>query len=149
MIKLIINLSNPLFLFSLILIGLLVGCTTPNSKNLCAHKSDTTSISVKTAYNLIKDNASNPQFVILDVRKPEDFIKEHIANAINIDFKSEIFSAKLDSLDKRKTYLINCYGGFRSKNTMGMMEKKGFAKLYNMKGGFMKWRAKRLPTVSK
>jgi len=118
------------------------------SKCLNTRNSDTTSIKVKKAYRLIKANASNPKFVILDVRKPDDFLKEHIENAVNIDFKSGNFSDKLDSLDKSKTYLINCYGGFRSKNTMRMMEEKGFTKLYNMKGGIMKWRAKKLPTVS-
>ncbi|RPH32569.1 MAG: rhodanese-like domain-containing protein [Bacteroidales bacterium] len=106
------------------------------------------SINVSKAYKIIKENINNSKFVILDVRKPDDFRKEHIANAINIDFKSDNFSSKLDSLDKSKTYLINCYGGFRSKSTMGMMEKKGFAKLYNMKGGIIKWRAKKLPLVT-
>ena len=118
------------------------------STNLNVNNSDTTSINVKKAYKLIKENAGNPIFVILDVRKSDDFIKEHIASAINIDFKSDDFSAKLDSLDKSKTYLINCYGGFRSRNTMGLMEKKGFVKLYNMKGGIIKWRARKLPLVS-
>ena len=131
------------------LVGFLFNCSTPGSKNLSNNNSDTSSIKVNQAYKLIKENTSNPYFVILDVRKPDDFQNGHIANAINIDFKSENFSSRLDSLDKGKTYLINCYGGFRSKNTMGMMEKKGFTKLYNMKGGIMKWRAKKLPVVTK
>ena len=131
------------------LVGLLFCCSTPGTKNLSNSNCDTSSINVNHAYKLIKQNASNTNFIILDVRKPNDFEKEHIANAINIDFKSDDFSSILDSLDKSKTCLINCYGGFRSKNTMGMMEQKGFAKLYNMKGGIMKWRAKKLPVVSK
>jgi rhodanese-related sulfurtransferase len=106
---------------------------------------DTTSIKVNKAYKLIKVNANNLQFVILDVRKPDDFQKDHIANSINIDFKSDNFSSTIDQLDKSKTYLIYCYGGFRSKNTMQLMEKKGFTKIYNMKGGIIKWRAKKLP----
>ncbi len=114
-------------------------------KNLDSSNGDTTSIKVNKAYKLIKVNANNSQFVILDVRKPDDFQKEHIAKSINIDFKSEDFSNKIDQLDKGKTYLVYCYGGFRSKNTMQLMEKKGFTKIYNMKGGIMKWRAKKLP----
>ena len=141
--------NDPNTLFFLVIMGLLVSCTTPSSKNLSIGASDTMSIGVNKAYKLIKENANNSNFVILDVRKPDDFEKEHIANAINIDFKSDDFSTKLDSLDKSKTYLINCYGGFRSKNTMGLMQKKGFVKLYNMKGGMMKWRVKKLPLVSK
>ena len=114
-------------------------------KNLDSSNGDTTSIKVNKAYKLIRANANNLQFVILDVRKPDDFQKDHIANSINIDFKSEDFSKKIDQLDKGNTYLVYCYGGFRSKYTMQLMEKKGYTKIYNMKGGIMKWRAKKLP----
>jgi len=136
------------FVIALFFLGQVLNCSTPKSNSINAEGADTTSINVKQAYKLIGDNKDNSNFVILDVRKPDDFQKEHINNAINIDFKSDNFSERLDSLDKNKTYLINCYGGFRSRNTMGMMEKKGFKKLYNMKGGFIKWRLKKLPVIS-
>ncbi|NVO09252.1 MAG: rhodanese-like domain-containing protein [Bacteroidales bacterium] len=135
------HLISALLILFLIAIDISGKCS--SIKNL--DSTDTTSIKVNKAYKLIKANANNSQFVILDVRKPDDFLKEHIANAINIDFKSEDFSNKIDLLDKGKTYLVYCYGGFRSKNTMQLMEKKGFKKIYNMKGGIMKWRAKKLP----
>jgi len=134
-------------LIGLLFLGFLWNCSSPKSNCTNADVKDTISISVKQAFKLIEENKVNPNFVVLDVRKPEDFQKEHIANAMNIDFKSDSFSFKLDKLDKSKAYLINCYGGFRSKNTMKMMKEKGFQKLYNMKGGFMKWRAKRYPVV--
>lgn len=103
-------------------------------------------IRVVKANKLIAENAGNTQFVILDVRKPDDYLKEHIANAINLDFKSDDFSTKLNQLDKDKTYLVYCYGGFRSKNTLEMMKSLHFKRVYNMKGGFIKWRSKGLPT---
>lgn len=135
-------------LIGLLFLGFLTNCSTPRTNSTNAVVKDTLSISVKQASKLIAENKDNSNFVILDVRKPEDFQKEHIANAMNIDFKSDSFSFKLDKLDKNKIYLINCYGGFRSKNTMKMMEGKGFVKLYNMKGGFMKWKLKKLPIIS-
>ncbi len=128
-------------------LGFLSNCSPSKSNRTNVDVKDTISISVKQALKLITENKDDSSFVILDVRKSEDFQKEHIANAINIDFKSDSFSYKIDNLDKNKTYLINCYGGFRSKNTMKMMKEKDFQKLYNMKGGFMKWRAKRYPVV--
>ena len=106
------------------------------------------SISVGRANKIIYEYLENPQFVILDVRKTDDYSKEHINKAINIDFKSSDFSIRLDSLDKSKIYLVHCYGGYRSKITLQMMEGKHFTKVYNMKGGIMKWRAKKLPLVS-
>lgn len=134
-------------LMGLLFLFVLTNCSTQVTISINAEANDTLSISVKQALKFIEENKDNPNFVILDVRKSDDFQKEHIANAINIDFKSDSFSFKLDKLDKNKTYLINCYGGFRSKNTMKMMREKGFPRLYNMKGGFMKWRAKGYPIV--
>ncbi len=131
----------------ILFLGSLWKCSSSKRNGANTDLKDTLSISVKQAFKLIRENIDNPNFVVLDVRKPDDFQKEHIANAMNIDFKSDSFSFKLDKLDKNKTYLINCYGGFRSMNTMKMMKEKGFQKLYNMKGGFMKWRAKRYPVV--
>lgn len=142
-----INLSKKLIpaLLILFFISINISGKCSSIKNLDSTNGDTTSIKVNKAYKLIKVNANNLQFVILDVRKSDDFLKEHITSAINIDFKSEDFSNKIDQLDKSKTYLVYCYGGFRSKNTMQLMEKKGFKKIYNMKGGIIKWRAKKLP----
>jgi rhodanese-related sulfurtransferase len=140
------NIGN--ILLGLLFLSCLSNCSTSKTNSANADVKDTISISVKQAFKIITENKDNSNFVILDVRKPEDFQKEHIAKAMNIDFKSDSFSIKLDNLDKNKTYLINCYGGFRSKNTMKMMKEKGFVKLYNMKGGFIKWKLKKLPTIS-
>jgi len=107
------------------------------------------SINVLKAAKIIRLNEGNARFVVLDVRKPDDYSKEHLVNAINIDFKSSDFSLKLDSLDKSKTYIVICYAGVRSKNTMKLMEELHFRKVYSIKGGMMKWRAKKLPLVSK
>jgi len=109
---------------------------------------DTTSIKASKAYRLIKANQNNPQFVVLDVRKPNDFLKEHIDNAINIDFKSSDFKFRLECLDKSKTYIVICYAGVRSRNTMAQMEKLNFKKVYSIKGGMMKWRGKKLPVTN-
>jgi rhodanese-related sulfurtransferase len=43
--------------------------------------------------------------------------------------------------------MVYCYGGVRSKKTMELMEKLHFTKVYNVKGGMMKWKAKGLPVV--
>jgi rhodanese-related sulfurtransferase len=144
------------FFLSLILIIQVISnesyaCLNSDSKSF-SNYSDTLkfykSIKVSRAFRLAKENENNPQFVILDVRKADDFQKEHIANAINIDFKLDDFSVRLDQLDKNKIYMVNCYGGFRSQNTMQLMKEKGFTKVYNVKGGIIKWRMKKLPVVT-
>lgn len=105
------------------------------------------SISASKAAKIIKLNENKQRFVILDVRASDDYNKGHIFNAININFKSSDFPIKLDELDRGMTYLVYCYGGIRSKQTMQMMKDKNFTSVYNMKGGMMKWKAKGLPVV--
>jgi len=91
-------------------------------------------IKVIKANKIIAENENNPQFVVLDVRNPEDYRKDHIAKAVNIDFKSSDFSARLDNLNKTKTYLVVCYAGVRSKSTMQLMQSLHFSKVYSIKG---------------
>jgi rhodanese-related sulfurtransferase len=104
-------------------------------------------INPEQAFTLIQDNKNNPDFVILDVRTPEEFADGYIENAINLDFYSEVFRDELDKLDKDETYLIYCRSGNRSGRTLPIMEELGFRKVHNMHGGIVEWQAKGLPTT--
>ncbi|MHC1704556.1 MAG: rhodanese-like domain-containing protein [Tenuifilaceae bacterium] len=112
-----------------------------NSDTLSFYKD----IKIRKALKLVKENIENPYFIILDVRGLGEFSEGHIPNAININYKSEDFKDRLDSLDKEKTYLVYCVAGYRSKKSMNMMKEKGFKYVYNMKGGMMKWKSKKFP----
>ncbi len=104
-------------------------------------------ISPQEAFTLIQDNQNNPDFVIIDVRTPQEFADGYIEDASNIDFYSETFRDELDSLDKSKTYLIYCRSGARSGKTLNMMAELDFEKVYNVLGGILAWKAEELPTV--
>ncbi|MFC1910316.1 rhodanese-like domain-containing protein [Chloroflexota bacterium] len=65
-------------------------------------------ISAQTAYDMIQDNKDNSDFVILDVRTPDEFNSGHIAGAIMIDINSPNFKAKLSEIDRNKIYLVYC-----------------------------------------
>ena len=99
------------------------------------------------AFALIEDNQNNPDFVILDVRTPEEFADGHLENAINLDIYSETFLNELDLMDKSKTYLIYCRSGNRSGQALDIMEELDFREVYNMMGGILEWEAEGLPTV--
>jgi len=88
---------------------------------------------------------STPDAVLLDVRTPEEVRKGSIANATNIDFFGKGFDEKIENLDKGKTYFVYCAGGSRSGETMELMEKLGFKKIYNLKDGFNAWKEKKMP----
>jgi rhodanese-related sulfurtransferase len=97
-------------------------------------------INTGKAQNLIEENSGNPDFVILDVRTPEEYAEGHIENAINMNFYEDAFPEELESLDMDKTYLIYCRSGGRSGSAFKMMKKLGFRNVYNMEGGILRWR---------
>ena len=97
---------------------------------------------------VIEENAENPDFVILDVRRPEEFNTEHIEDAINVDFYSESFREHLDSLDKEKTYLIYCRTANRTGQTVPIMQELGFTQVYHMLGGITDWKAQGFETMA-
>ncbi len=104
-------------------------------------------ITPQEAYTSIQENQDNPDFVIIDVRTPEEFAEEHIENAINIDFYSETFPDELNIFDKNKIYLIYCRSGRRSASALDIMEELNFREAYNMTGGIIQWQAEGFPTV--
>ena len=104
-------------------------------------------VTPQEAFTLIQNNQNNPDFVIIDVRTPEEFDGEHIENATNIDFYSEALRDELNKLDKNKTYLIYCAVGGRSGSALDIMAELNFKEVYNMSGGINQWKAEGLPTV--
>lgn len=104
-------------------------------------------VTPQEAYTSIQENQDNPDFVIIDVRTPEEFTEGYIEGAINIDFYSETFADELDILDKNKTYLIYCRSDNRSGRALPLMEELNFREVYNMTGGIIAWNAEGFPTV--
>ena len=104
-------------------------------------------ITPQEAFTLIQDNQNNPDFVIIDVRTPEEFAGGHIENANNMDFRSKTFRDELNELDKDKAYLVYCRSGRRSGNTLKIMAGLNFREVYNISDGINKWKAEGLPTT--
>jgi len=104
-------------------------------------------ITPQEAFTLIQKNQDNPDFVIIDVRTPEEFDAERIENATNIDFYSEAFRDMLNNLDKNKTYLIYCRSGGRSGSALDIMAELNFKEVYNILGGINLWKTEGLPTI--
>ena len=68
---------------------------------------------------LIEENRENPNFVIVDVRGPDEFAAGHIPGAVNIN--SANFEEHIGSLDPEAVYLICCQKGGRSAGVREMM----------------------------
>jgi rhodanese-related sulfurtransferase len=101
----------------------------------------------KLAFEYIKKNRRNPNFVVLDIRTPQEFQEGHIEGAVNIDYRSPTFVAYLEKFDKAKTYFVYCRVGRRTADAIRIMAQKGFKNIYKTSGDIVAWRAAGLPLV--
>ncbi len=104
-------------------------------------------ISVQKAYELMQDHQSNTDFVVLDIRTPEEYAAGYVEDAINMDYYAADFEQQLDKLDKNQTYLVYCRTANRSGQAMPIFEELGFKTVYNMLGGIVAWQAAGYPIV--
>ncbi|WP_457590332.1 rhodanese-like domain-containing protein [Geoglobus sp.] len=96
-------------------------------------------ISVDEAWRLVEEHRGDENFVVLDVRSHDDFVKGHIEGAINVDVFDKEFPEKVKELGINKTYLVYCKTGFRSRIAAKMMVELGIKDVYNMVGGIDEW----------
>ncbi len=121
----------------------LAGCA--NNNDLKANIFGTTNpASVK---EIIANNLNNPDFVIMDVRTPQEYAEMHLPGATNTDYRAENFKDELEKMNKEKSYLIYCRTGVRSSEAYKIMTTIGFNKVYNLQGGITKWMEEGNPVV--
>lgn len=134
----------------ILVFGLVGGCTESKESTEENEKGTTSDqiikdITPKEAYDLIKKNKDNKDFIIIDVRTPEEYKEGHIKNAKLIDFNAGEFDKEVEKLDKGKKYLIYCRIANRSGEAATQMMEKGFKEVYNMEGGIVQWEAEGFP----
>ena len=113
------------------LAGLSAGCSSGNQdiRNITAEESDSLYIA----------NRGNPDFVVVDVRTPEEWSRARIEGSINIDQMADTFPDEIDKLDKTRLYLIYCTDAKRSVEALALMKQKGFKTVYEIEGGVIAW----------
>lgn len=84
---------------------------------------------------------SMPDVQLIDVRTPQEYAGQHIERAVNIDVNSADFDKKMASLDKSKPVFVYCMVGGRSHKAATKLKEMGFAEVYDLEGGIMKWNA--------
>jgi glyoxylase-like metal-dependent hydrolase (beta-lactamase superfamily II)/rhodanese-related sulfurtransferase len=72
--------------------------------------------------------------VIADVRKKSEHESEHVLGALNAPLDYVNDSMKL--MDKDKTYLVHCAGGYRSVIFASILKARGYDNLIDVQGGF-------------
>lgn len=85
-------------------------------------------------------------FVLLDVRTPEEFAKGNIAGSVNLPV-DQVQEKVVQTLpDKSKIMYVYCLSGSRSAQAVTDMIKLGYSQVYSMTSGLLAWRAKKYPT---
>ena len=80
-------------------------------------------------------------YIILDVRRPDEFAEGHIPNAINVANES-IGTDEIEQLpDKDQLILVYCRSGRRSKEAAQKLVKLGYTNIVEF-GGILDWTGK-------
>ena len=102
--------------------------------SLSLHSQETIE-SISYADYLNIDNSND--FIVIDVRTPEEHKIKRIKNSININFYDEKFIDLFKIYDKDENILIYCRSGRRSLEAVKNLSKKGFKNIYDLKGGIL------------
>ena len=130
-----------------LLLSLFAPLASPAEPQVPATEFTETMVQPRDAFALIQKNKDNPQFVVLDVRTPEEFGEGHIDGAINIDYNTGGFKTLVGELDKTRTYFVYCRTGRRSGGAIKVMKDLGFVSIVRMKGDILAWQSAGLPLV--
>ena len=116
-----------LFLLSLLL---LAGCAAPVDSEASYQQ-----VSMDEAIAIME---SESDYIILDVRTPEEFAEKHIPDAINIPNET-IGTEKIPELpDKAQLILVYCRSGNRSKQASDKLVSLGYTNIVEF-GGINDW----------
>lgn len=87
----------------------------------------------------------DPDLVVLDVRKPEEFAAGHVPGARNVSHDElPARLAELSSL-KDKNVVLYCRSGRRTAIAEQTLRAAGFTKLLHLEGDFLAWEAAKQP----
>lgn len=84
-------------------------------------------------------------FVLLDVRTPEEYLRGHIEESINIPVGEISQRVEEELPDKNKVIYVYCLSGSRSASAVLQMQKMGYENMYSMTSGLLAWRSKGYP----
>ena len=94
------------------------------------------SITVDEAVTMM---AQETGYIILDVRRPDEFAAGHIPNAINVPNET-LGTAEIPELpDKNQLIMVYCRSGRRSKEASEKLMKLGYTNIVEF-GGILDWK---------
>lgn len=131
----------------LICIGFFIYKTNNKNKTTKSNSTATTSASKTNEIrhvsmdDIVKIMNENKDYVIVDVRTPDEYKEGHIPNAINIPNETINETVYNKLKDKNQLILIYCRSGSRSRQAAYKMQKLGYTNLVDF-GGIINWKGK-------
>ena len=94
-----------------------------------------TQISQEEAMQMMRDESG---YLIVDVRRPDEFAESHIAGAVNVPNESIEDEMPAELPDRDQLLLIYCRSGNRSKEASQKLAEMGYTRVYEF-GGINTW----------
>lgn len=96
----------------------------------------------------LMERVANEEWILIDVRTPEEFAEGHIPGAINIPH-DEIgnYLAELE-MHKGKPIIVYCRSGRRAKLAMKVLTERSFPEVRHLEGDILGWSSAGLPLES-
>jgi adenylyltransferase/sulfurtransferase len=107
-----------------------------------AHAEDGLEISAR---ELAQKRERGDDFMLIDVREPQEFEIARIPGSILIPLNS--LPERMSELDSSREIVLQCHVGQRSMRALEMLHRSGFRKLKNLRGGIEAWSREVDPSV--
>ena len=86
--------------------------------------------------------------VIIDIRQPDEFLREHLPNAISLPLDELLAGKTLPPSPPAQTVIFHCQTGMRTQqNAEVLLRAAGKAEIELIDGGLNNWKRAGLPTV--
>jgi sulfur-carrier protein adenylyltransferase/sulfurtransferase len=111
------------------------------------HKENTMStVPTLTVNELKKMRDDNQDFVLLDVRNPDEYAVCEIGGML---IPLNTLATRLDELPREKKIVVHCRSGGRSHAAVELLLKAGFTDVHNLHGGIIAWIDEIDPTLAR
>jgi adenylyltransferase/sulfurtransferase len=83
--------------------------------------------------------ASNDDFLLVDVREPEEFADSRIPGSVLIPVAGFVDASAFKLLPRDKEIILHCRSGIRSATCLALIQKAGFTNSRHLDGGIVAW----------
>jgi rhodanese-related sulfurtransferase len=88
------------------------------------------------ADELMMDIPHDPNLLVLDVRRENEFAGAHLKDALNFPLGNMTDPGSMSTIEDTQNLYVHCAGGYRSVIACSLLKRQGFHQLRNVLGGW-------------